>query len=236
MKLVIKQHRPLRRALILAGAGVAGLMAIAIALDYGHWQSIARAMVSSGNKGTLLEDVSRLKDENAALEFEITRLRRAEQIAKFTHQSNQEQLVELQSEVASLNRELEFYRDVVGATEVESGPKIKGIQVKSLDDEQRYSYRLVLTHVDKNDRIAEGRLKIGLRGDLKGEHKALSFAEVVETGPEVLSFKFKHFRLFEGTIKLPDGFVPRQISVAVQSNMRAAGNISETYDWASVLN
>ena len=37
-------------------------------------------------------------------------------------------------------------------------------------------------------------------------------------------------------LKLPDGFIPRQISVAVQSRIPIASSSSETYDWAAVQN
>jgi hypothetical protein len=236
MKLVIKPHRPVRRALLLVGLGACAAFAAVVALDYGDWQRSAHAMVSSGQKRTLLEEVTRLDDENAALRFELAQLRRAEEIGAVRRRGNRDEIMALQSEVAALNQELEFYRDIVGGAEVEGGPRVKGVEIRSLDDARRYRYRLVLMHVDEDDRMAEGTVRIGLRGDLAGQRKALSFAEVVESGPDVLAFKFKHFRLFEGTIKLPEGFVPRQISVAVHAKSRGRDSFAETYDWASVLN
>ena len=59
---------------------------------------------------------------------------------------------------------------------------------------------------------------------------------MLEAGSDNLAFKFKHFRLFEGSLKLPDGFIPRQISVAVQSRMPAQSSSFETYDWSTVRN
>ena len=64
-----------------------------------------------------------------------------------------------------------------------------------------------------------GVLHIGVKGDLKGEHKTLSLDQLAEGGAGSLGFKFKHFHLFEGTLKLPEGFIPRQINVAVQSRI-----------------
>ena len=236
MKLVITQHRPLRRALTAAAYIGAAVLAVAIALDYGHWKYIAEAMVSTDKKRTLLQEVAQMRSERESLEFEIARLRRGEDINRQTREDNHQQLVILQSEIAALNQELEFYRDIVGAAEVNSGPKVKGLQFKTLVGDGRFSYRLVLTYVDKDDRLAEGKLNIGFRGEFEGQRKALTFSDVIESGPDSLSFKFKHFRLFEGTIKMPQGFVPHQIQVAVRNKRSSKGSFSEMYDWASVLN
>ena len=236
MKLIITQHRPVRRILVVVGFVGMAVLAAAIAIDRGHWKSIAEAMVSSGNKRTLLQEVAQLHREQEDLRFELARLRRTEEINRHARADNHEYLVRLQTEIAVLNQELDFYRDVVRTTEAESGPRLKGIQLKTLEGEGRYSYRLVLTHVDRDDRVAEGKLDIGFLGELKGERKALSFVDVKESGTESLSFKFKHFRLFEGTVKMPDGFVPQQLHVAVTNKRRSKESFSGTYDWASLLN
>ena len=193
MKLIITQHRPVRRILVVIGFVGMAVLAVAIAVDHGHWKSIAEARVSSGNKRTLLQEVAQLHREQEDLRFELARLRRTEEINRHARADNHEYLARLQTEIAVLNQELDFYRDVVRTTEAKSGPRLKGIQLNTLEGEGRYSYRLVLTHVDRDDRVAEGKLDIGFLGELKGERKALSFVDVKESGTESLSFKFKHF-------------------------------------------
>ena len=63
MKLIITQHRPVRRILVVVGFVGMAVLAAAIAIDRGHWKSIAEAMVSSGNKRTLLQEVAQLHRE-----------------------------------------------------------------------------------------------------------------------------------------------------------------------------
>ncbi|MEQ8232945.1 MAG: hypothetical protein RKL32_14635 [Gammaproteobacteria bacterium] len=236
MRLVITPHRPWRKAMIIVGATLAAALAVAIALDYGHWRAIAGAMVSTGEKRSLLEEAASLREANAQLRFEVARLRRTEEINRTAREENHELLVDAQAEIAAMRREVQFYRDAIGSVEVGAGPRVGGIQVKPLDGVGRYGYKLVMTHVDKDDKVAEGSLRVALRGDYQGRGKALGLAELVESGPEEFSFKFKHFYLFEGTIRMPEGFVPRQIEVAVRGRGRGAEARAETYDWASVLN
>ena len=236
MKLVIKQHRPMRRVMLGAGIVVMTLLVVAVVLDLGQWRTLARAMVPNVRSNSLSEEVAHLRDDNATLRYEVARLKRGEEIDKSARTDNHLQFMQLQAEVAKLKAEIKFYRDVVGASEVDSGAQAKGMQLKALDTPGRFSYRLVLAHIDENDKETEGSIRIAVKGDLKGQNKTLAQSEVIEAGSDSLSFKFKHFRLFEGSLKLPDGFIPRQISVAVQSRIPTASSSSETYDWAAVQN
>jgi len=236
MKLVIKQHRPMRRVMLGAGIVAVTLLVAALVLDLGQWRSLARAMVPNVRSHSASDELARLRDENASLRYEVARLKRGEEIDKSARTDNHLQFMQMQAEVAKLKSDIKFYRDVVGASDIDSGAQIKGIQLKPLDVHGRFSYRLVLAHIDENDKEAEGSIRIAVKGELQGQNKALAQGEVVEAGSDSLNFKFKHFRLFEGSLKLPDGFIPRQISVAVQSRIPTASSSSETYEWAAVQN
>ncbi len=236
MKLVIKQHRPLRRLLIGGGIVLVTLLVVAMVVDFGQLRSLARAMVPRVRAGAPGEEVARLREDNSALRYEVARLQRGQEIDKSARSDDHLQFVQMQAEVAKLKADIAFYRDVVGASDADVGAQVKGIQLRPLDSAGRFSYRLVLAHIDENDLVAEGSIRIAVRGELKGQNKTLAQGEVIEAGSDSLAFKFKHFRLFEGSLKLPDGFIPRQISVAVQSRIPAQSSSSETYDWASVQN
>jgi len=235
VKLVIRPHRPLRRASIITAVGIVLIAAVWFAFDLGGWKTVARAWVASDGERGVLDEIARLGDENSDLRYELKRSQRALEVNRVAHHDSHVELVELQSQIDELERELAFYRDVLGAAESEMGPRVKGLQIRPLGEERRFAYRLVLIHLDENDRAAEGSLRIGLQGRLMGSDKTLGFSEVVDSGPEQLVFKFKHFRMFEGTWRLPEGFEPRRIKVAVQSRIPPGGS-SETYDWAAVLN
>ena len=102
MKLVIKQHRPLRRMAIGAGIVAATLLLATLVLDFGDWRALVGALVSSGHPPTLSEEVSRLRDENSSLRYDVARLKRGEEIDKSARTDNQVQFMRLQAEVASL--------------------------------------------------------------------------------------------------------------------------------------
>ncbi|MBK6657069.1 MAG: hypothetical protein IPG43_02455 [Proteobacteria bacterium] len=235
MKLVIKQHRPMRRVLLGAGIVVLTLTLVALLTDVGQWRSLARAMVPNVGNRASGDELTRLREENSNLRYEVARLKRGEQIDKSARSDNHLQFMQMQAELARLKADIKFYRDVVGLRKSMTG---RGSRASSqaLDTPGRFGYRLVLAHIDENDKEAQGSIRIAVKGELKGQTKALAQGEIIESGSDSLNFKFKHFRMFEGSLKLPDGFIPRQISVAVQSRIPIASSSSETYDWTAVQN
>ena len=94
VKLVITPHRPVRKALIAVGLTLAVLLAVVVALDYGHWRAIAGAMVSTGEKRSLLDEAVTLRRENERLRFQLARLRRTEEIHRSAREENHDLLVE----------------------------------------------------------------------------------------------------------------------------------------------
>ncbi|MGR8919724.1 MAG: DUF6776 family protein [Gammaproteobacteria bacterium] len=236
MKLVVTHHRPWRKALVTLAMLLGVALAVAVAMDYGHWKSIAGAMVSTGEKRTLLKEVVELRRNNEALRDQVAALKRSEAVHEQARKGNHAEMVALRATIAELTGEVEFFRDVVGATAVASGPRVRGIRIRPLAGDGRFGYKLVMTHVNKDSRIAEGSLDVDIRGEVGGERRELGFAEVAESGPSDLAFKFKHFHLFEGTLRMPPGFEPRQIEIAVRERARRTGAHTQTYDWAAVLN
>ncbi|MCP5201754.1 MAG: hypothetical protein H6977_17265 [Gammaproteobacteria bacterium] len=236
MKLVITPHRPLRKLLLTVAGLLAVALALAFALDYGHWRAIAGAMVARGDQRELVNEVVSLRRENDALRYDLTRARRAEQIARAAREENRALMVDLKAELAAREQEVRFYRNALGDVRVGAGPRVGGIQVKPLDGDGRYGYSLVMTYVDKDDRVVEGRVQVRLAGEMNGRPEELPFADIVESGPATLDFKFKHFHLFEGTLKIPAQFVPRRIEVAVVDRGRSSSARAESFDWAAALN
>lgn len=240
MKHVITPHRPVRRALISLALVIALGLAFFVALDYGRWKAAYDVMTATGEQRSLVEEVQALRKQNRKLGYEVARLERVADIDRHAKSRHHQQLVELQGEVAALRKEIGFYREVVGATRIQSGPQVRGIRVRPLDgpgaDGERFGFKLVMTHVTKDNNVASGKLRFNVRGELGGKPKAFGFADIVETGPESLSFKFKHFHLFEGTLRMPKGFEPRQIRLAVEGERRGKLLQEAVYDWAAVLN
>ena len=236
MKLIIAPHRPLRKA-GMRFAGVCLVAAIFIlALDFSHWKSVLAGMLATGDTEALVQDLRALRAENKKLKYDLLRLARLEEIGKAAKEDNHYELVQLRARVAELDREVQFYRDAVGAVTAGAGVRVKGVQFHALASDGRYHYKIVMTHVDKDNRLAEGKLGLVMTGKLRGKRDSLALSALAGAESDTIYFKFKNFQLLEGTIKVPAGFSPEQVSLTVMNRAGTKKHHSETYDWAAVVN
>ena len=229
MKHVIQPYMPVRKGFFILLFLSVILFFVLFSMNFGNLNSASKIR-------ELSKEIHELTTEKELLEFEIAKMKRSEEITQVARREGHQNNVVLQSRLADLESELEFYRDVVGGVGVHSIPRIKGLRITRLEGAGRYGYKLVLTYLNKTTRVAEGSLAVAIYGDLDGMRTALRYSEVVESGPKSLHFKFKRFFMFEGTLKLPDGFVARQIEIEISNSSRKQEGYKETYDWDSAIN
>ena len=236
MKLVVKQHRPVRRATIILFFLLGAVTAVAVAFHYGKWNYILSSLDKSQSKRGLIEDNVALKKEVDRLNKELSKSRRIIEIDNKARSDYQKSVTKLENEIADLSSELGFYREIFASTEAESGPQVRGFKITDFDGERRYQFRLVLTHVTKDDGIADGSVAVEFRGKKDGKEHWVRLGQIAQEGADPLSFRFKHFRRIEGIMELPEGFSPRDVYVAVHQNGRSKLSFNEVYKWASIVN
>ncbi len=236
MKLIISAHNPLKKYTYLVLFGVSICLLTAIVVDYGSWKYLSNIVAHNQDYQNLLKEVVDLEKENKRLYLDIARLRKSEDAEKRIRADNHLALVDSEKKISKLQGELEFYRAIVRSSEVDKGPRVKGVRIKQLQGESRFEYKIVLTYINKEHKYAEGRLKFELRGVSNGNKIVYSHKQLAESGRKNMKFKFKHFHLFEGTFKLPDKITPVQIEVSLSDNRGRAVGEKSVYDWLTVVN
>lgn len=170
------------------------------------------------------ELIERLKREVAQLE----QGRVIDQVAvdgvKTTLKDQQQEALELREEIA-------FYRGIVSPSEARTGIVIQRFELIPLAEESLFQYRLVLTQVLKNERVARGVVKVAIAGVKDGRSVQIPLKEVSEEAKKPLNFRFKYFQKFEGNLAVPAGFVPHSIEVEVKPR-KSSSSISESFPWA----
>lgn len=236
MKLVVKQHRPVRRATIILGFLLGAAIAVAVAFNYGKWNYILTSLDAFDSRGGLIEDNVALKKELAQLQKELARKRRAIDVDRNAKIEYQHSVTALENELADLELELAFYREIFASTAEERGPQVRGFRITDFDGGRRYQYRLVLTNVTKDDMVADGSVAIEFRGKKDGIEQGVRLSDIAQQGADPLSFKFKHFCRIEGIMEFPENFSPRDVYVAVHQNGRSKLSFNEVYKWSSIAN
>lgn len=236
MSLVVKPHNPWKTRILYIMAAIALLAGGWGIYDYGRFS----AGYDSRDAGQAYEEMLDIKDD---LEKQVAELReqkalleRAAQIEREAYNDLDATLKVLQAEILELKEELAFYRGIVSPREASRGLHLQSFELTPLGESRTYRYKVVLTQVMKNDRLATGKVKMLVQGLREGVASNLSLREITEKSVKDLSYRFKYFQNIEGDIELPEGFTPLRMSVEILPQGQEADKIDKTIEWPNEEN
>ncbi len=233
--LVVKQHRPFQLLLTVVVISIVISTTIWLLLDESHWDYIEARLSGNEQAGRMWQRNRQLDEENSRLRDRVLVLERNAGIDRQASVHLREQLVSLQDQFYRLKAELEFYKDILSATQASSGLNVQGLYIEALAIDQTYRYRLVLTNVDKNDREVEGSIRMTLEGAMNGSRKSLDLNTLASQRHDGWNYKFRNFKRFEGDIKLPPGFIPERVTVQLSPKGKTGrATVEKSFDWPNL--
>ena len=207
----IEHHDPVRKLVIQAV--VVGLV---ILLGWGLFRlgfrlSGFEELAAERRIESLSAQVARLKAENRRLRSDAAYQRQSAAVEHKALESLRQGLEQAQAENLRLKEELSFYRSIVSPSTMRPGLHIQSLTLENGAQKGEYHYRVVLTLVRGNGRVAKGRARLSVLGTRQGKP-----ATVEVSGREALRFSFRYFQRLEGDLKLPEGFEPRALRVVAE--------------------
>ena len=233
--LIIKQGRPYQIMVAIVLLTIMLATSVWFLLDESHWAFIKARVALGQETKRLWEENRNLEQENQRLNERIIMLERATQIDNQAAADVHEEMKRLQDEIYKLKEELVFYQGIVTTSGSAEGLKIQAMHVEKLPDEHNYHFKLILTHISKDDIVAEGTIEILLEGVQAGTARELNITGVMLQAPLDLSFKFRNFKRLEGTMVLPEGFIPRRINVILQPKDPKLSTIKKVFNWSEMI-
>lgn len=234
---LISVQRPQLWLLSFAGVLVAVGFMIWGAFVYGQNTAGHDRVAASEQVDELDNQIDDLLSQNEELQRQNTRLSRDMGIDRDAGGQVEKELAKAQAQILDMKEELTFYRSIVQPDKTARTVKIKKIGLES-DGSRQFKYKMSLVQDGRNDSPVRGTVEFYLEGSRGGEHvEMLEWPVIsVEKVEKQQKFGFKYFQNFEGTIKLPDKFVPSSIHVKVLSATSGVANVEEIYPWDAMLN
>lgn len=231
---VVRQHRPWK-------ALFAGVILIAAFVGSSYWL-FQHAQERAGFdrreaaelRVALNEQVETLDAHNDRLRARIAVLERASQIDRESQTKVRDRVKELQDENLELKQELAFYRGIVSPDDRKAGLKIQSFLLTRGQAPGEFRYKLILTQVLKNDKVAQGEVALAIGGVLNGQPKQLPLSQLSQGSGDKLAFKFKFFQNFEGDLQLPEGFRPESVHLVVTPSGKGLDKLEQSLDWQIV--
>jgi hypothetical protein len=182
------------------------------------------------------KSIQNLKRENEQLVKKLNILGVELEVAKLTQQKH---FVEVQQSIErekALRTQLGFYQQVMAPELKEQGFLIDGFNVEPAVSKNSYRFELVLMQQNLSKNTLKGNLTVILIGSENGQTKQYAIEPLLSVNErEKLTFSFKYFQVIEGEIKLPEGFIPEQVSVHAEifQFKRKKGELTTVFDWAN---
>ena len=177
------------------------------------------------------DQIEKLVTANEKLTARLAVLERAGQIDRESQTKVRAQVKELQDENLELKQELAFYRGIVSPEDRRAGLKIQSFEVTNGQEPALFHYKLILTQVLKNDKVARGSVEMAVEGVLSGKASRLSLSQLATGSKDKLMFKFKFFQNFEGDIRLPEGFRAEAVILTVVPSTKGLEKLEQRLPW-----
>ena len=185
---------------------------------------------------TLRSRISELETRNSNLVQKNAHLLGGSKIERDAYELANQELVKLQQQLLEQKEELAFYRGIVSPNDAELGVNLQTFEVRKKNNQNQYSYKMILTKSGKSTVRVRGDTEIRIRGEKGGTVSEMSLDEVaLEKAAISTKFAFRYFQVFEGDIALPDGFEPFEVEIGIKPTTKKVKSVSETISWARVL-
>ncbi len=228
----VKQYQPWK--IWLGVLLLVGLMAMFFYLGKGY-QSYELDHLRL-ERETLVSRINDLESRNHRLVQKNAHLEGASKIERDAYELANQELVRLQQELLAQKEELVFYRGIVSPKDAALAVNLQSFEVRKKNNQNQYSYKMILTKSGKSTKKIYGGANIVIRGENGGSVSELALTDLrLENPGKDTKFGFRYFQVFEGDIALPEGFEPFEVEIGIKPTTKKVKSFSETISWARVL-
>ena len=225
-------YRPVRRVIMLA------LLALVVAgaAVLGFWLGMRTSDVDGVYVAALEARERAVETRLATLTRDLADVRLAQQVDAEAARSLRETISELHDRMAVLREEVTFYKSLMAPSSLERGLKIADFELGRADEENAYTYHLLLTQTQDRRGWVQGNVQVDVQGVRSGGggtpvEVVLPLTELTQTDTYPLKFRFRYFQNLTGTVTLPDDFEPRAVVVTVIPGAGSAERAERRFDW-----
>tara|TARA_R110000787_G_scaffold57667_5_gene131573 strand:- start:19085 stop:19894 length:810 start_codon:yes stop_codon:yes gene_type:complete len=143
----------------------------------------------------------------------------------------------LQAESAQLREQLAFYRSVAAPGQAQIGVRIVRLSLSARPGDGTWGYELLLLQPARRNADVSGSYRMHIQGKLGNKPKTLTMRPTIVPSQAKPVFSFRTFGTLVGEIKLPDGFQPERVKVALKVDgiKGASSEVTESFDWSMLV-
>ena len=228
---VVKSHPRLQWWLGLAVA-VVFILSIQAAYWFGQGGAAQGHEQAIANLKSVSTELDHSRKAEQELRREIEKARLGTDIDRQSLEEIRRELLELKSEMAALDEENQFYRNLMAPAGNKRGLNFGAVEIADTDRARTYRYKVVMQQLATQHELLKGTLNFHIVGRQSGAIKVLALHEVSKDVDSTnIKLRFKYFQNIEGQLMLPEGFEPERIELEARSTGQNATTIDKRFAW-----
>lgn len=228
----VVQYRPRLRLWLSFGLFVVVITGVQLAYWFGFKNGMA-------GQERALKDLSAIRTELDSARAADAGLRQALENARLGAEVDQKsleevrlQVLELRSNIAELDEENQFYRNLMAPAGNARGLNFGTVELAETDKNRHYRFKIVMQQLATNHELLNGTLNVNIIGRRDGEVTVLPLAELSSDVPSAnIKLRFKYFQNIEGELILPLNFEPERIEMEARSTGKDTATVEKRFGW-----
>jgi len=230
-QMIVVPHRPWYRAWVFSLC-VAALAALSwLTYRYGLNEGLEAKVGVLLERDALLVQLEQNDSSLAYTRQELADLKLGGEVDVLANEEVRQSFESLQTQIAELNEEIRFYKGVMVPNANEKGLRIEQFDITATDSPDRFRYGLRLTQVVEKHEYITGGVEISIAGKLGDKPVNYKLSDLNEEVVSPIKFRFRYFQNIEGEARMPEGFTPAEMLVAVRHSGQGAKGIEKTFEW-----
>ena len=219
-----------RQRLVLAGLVLVALLVVAFYLGE---QAAHRGMgLNPELYRAMKTELPRLQQEQSVLETELEVQRTQNQMGQQALEMVRREIAEQKEQIASLEEGLQFYRSLMAPGEIAQGLSVRPLELVATEQAGQFSFRIVAQQEARKHSQLKGELSVEVIGVLGEQEVSYSLAELSDDiDGSAIALRFRYFQSIDGTLALPQGFEPRNVSLVATATTPRKMEVRETFPW-----
>lgn len=172
-----------------------------------------------------------LETERDQLRERVAVLERAAQVDQEATRHVKEELKKGKERWQEMEGELKFLRHIASGGEKPGALFIQGFGLRKGPEKQSFIYKFTVSSGLKKSKHSKGWISLHLLGELGGVEKKLALQEIALSKQERIQMRFRHFQDIEGTVQLPEAFIPKSVLIEVEPTNKKLAPIKKQFNW-----
>jgi len=200
---------------------------------YGYCQGLSAQGAVQDERDKLKAELSALRIQNTDLSRQVAILDRSSMVDQRATVEVQATIRNLREQLAQLQQDVVFYRQVVSSDTVDTGLIVGQMNIYGTSDPGRFRYKLVMRQQDADgDSYLRGHVNVNLVGRRGDEQMIFALRDISDEQDQLdIRLGFKYFQTIEGELALPAGFEPERIQIVAVATEPVGKSIDQYFSW-----